>query len=134
MTNPTICDIFELLDKWRHLPDYQLERRADIYFALFLPDVLEARYGPCEIIPEFPLRLGTLWPKGSRTLLPDKKRKWQNLSVKVDYVAFTKDPQAVYFVELKTDLKSLKDDQNAYLKRAKGMEFRGTGGRDSLPQ
>ena len=54
MTNPTICDIFELLDKWRHLPDYQLERRADIYFAMFLPDVLEARYGPCEIIPEFP--------------------------------------------------------------------------------
>ena len=124
MTDPTICDVFELLDKWRHLPDYQLERRADIYFALFLPDVLKARYGSCEIIPEFPLRYGTLWPEGSCTLSLDKKRKWQNRSGKVDYAAFTKDSQKVFFVELKTDLNSINDEQICRLKRAKGMEFK----------
>ena len=116
MTNPTIDDVFELLDKWRHFPNYQLERRADIYFAMFLPDVLKARYGPCEIIPEFPLRHGTL---GINETPRD-----ENLSVKVDYAAFTKDPQAVYFVELKTDLASISDEQNCRLKKAEGMEFK----------
>ena len=38
---PTIERVFKLLDNWRHLPDYQLERRADIFFALFLPEVLK---------------------------------------------------------------------------------------------
>ena len=45
MTDPTIDGVFELLDKWRHLPGYQLERRADIYFAMFLPDVLRETVG-----------------------------------------------------------------------------------------
>ena len=38
--SPTIERVFELLDKWRHLPTYWLEPRADIFFALFLPEVL----------------------------------------------------------------------------------------------
>lgn len=33
--SPTVERAFELLDRWRHLPAYQLERRADIFFALF---------------------------------------------------------------------------------------------------
>ena len=37
---PTIKRVFKLLDDWRHLPGYQFERRADIFFALFLPEVL----------------------------------------------------------------------------------------------
>ena len=48
-----------LLDTWRHLPAYQLERRADIFFALFLPDVLEEKFGvPISpvLIPEFPVK------------------------------------------------------------------------------
>ena len=63
MTTPTIEGVFDLLDKWRHLPKYQLERRADIYFAMFLPDVLshhfDAEFKP-NVIPEFPLRRDTL--------------------------------------------------------------------------
>jgi len=32
--------IFDRMDVWRHLPSYQLERRADLFFALYLPEVL----------------------------------------------------------------------------------------------
>ena len=54
--------VFSLLDQWRHLPAYQLERRADIFFGLFLPHVLDDYLRPSELavdtrlIPEFPLR------------------------------------------------------------------------------
>ena len=44
--------------------------------------------------------------------------------MKVDYAAFTKDPQRVYFVELKTDLSSLEEDQIKYLETAKGIEVK----------
>ena len=119
MTERTTDDVFQLLDEWRHLPKYQLERRADIYFALFLPDVLQDRF-KCEIkstiIPEFPLRLGTLWP--------NKEYTRPNQSVNVDYVAFSKDVQMVFFVELKTDLDSRNPEQDDNLKQAKDLEFR----------
>ena len=57
--------IFDLLKKWYKFPKYQLERRVDIFFALYLPDILkkkrknyvideEKKYD--YIIPEFPLR------------------------------------------------------------------------------
>ena len=39
-------ELFARLDDWRHLPAYQLERRADIFFSLYLPDVLARRVGP----------------------------------------------------------------------------------------
>ena len=47
--------IFDLLDKWRHFPSYQLERRADIFFAAFLPDLIDDKYKsiPRTIIPEY---------------------------------------------------------------------------------
>ena len=47
--------VFENLDRWRHLPGYQLERRADIFFSAYLEDVVEEVTGvPLEeeIIPE----------------------------------------------------------------------------------
>lgn len=61
---PTISGLFGLLDRWRHLPDYQLERRADIFFALFLPEVLRAHFAKQNrsieinpvLIPEFPIK------------------------------------------------------------------------------
>ena len=28
--------LFERLENWRHLPNYQLERRTDIFFSLYL--------------------------------------------------------------------------------------------------
>ena len=118
MTDLTIDGVFDLLDRWRHFPNYQLERRADIYFAMFLPDVLEAHYHTefnREVVPEFPLRKGTLWP--------DKKLSDPNGSKKVDYVALTKEGQVVFFVELKTDIQSRNPEQDGDLEQAKDMEF-----------
>ena len=51
--------LFDLLDQWRHFPAYQLERRADIFFALYLPGIVEHVLGvPVDprVIPEFPIR------------------------------------------------------------------------------
>ena len=90
---PTISDLFGLLDRWRHLPGYQLERRADIFFALFLPEVLEKNCGikvQRPLIPEFPI---------------DKKPE-NNRHRQADYFALSEDRQRGILVELKTDMAS----------------------------
>ena len=125
MTEPYIDREFSLLDEWRHLPDYQLERRADIYFALFLPIVLENHlkksFHP-EVIPEFPLRHGSIGSK-LRTE-EDRKGVWPNQSAKVDYLALTEDGCEVFLVELKTDMNSVEQTQICNLNKAKRVEFR----------
>ncbi len=92
------------------MPDYQLERRADIFFALHLPAFLSDREGfkvnPL-MVPEFPVRIGTIYPH-----IPINK------SFKIDYVAFAEDLSRAWFVELKTDASSRRDKQNAYLQAA----------------
>lgn len=88
----TIKQVFERLDQWRHLPDYQLERRADIFFALFLPEVLSEVLGiPMNpvLVPEFPIK---------------KRDSFQ--STKVDYLALSNDGEQAFLVELKTDMAS----------------------------
>ncbi|MAT38115.1 MAG: hypothetical protein CL946_00775 [Ectothiorhodospiraceae bacterium] len=106
--------IFDLLDQWRHLPNYQLERRADIFFAPFIAIILERHFGvPVlpDIVPEFPLHLKTL------------KLGYTNQSVKVDYVALSVDRNRVFFVELKTDSASRRVEQDRYLKAARKATF-----------
>ncbi|MDE2860161.1 MAG: hypothetical protein OYI31_00505 [Chloroflexota bacterium] len=111
MTEKTISDVFKLLDDWRHLPKYQLERRADIYFALFLPVVLKGRFNlnaEPAIIPEFPLRKATLG-------IDSKGEESKN----ADFFAYSEGDEKVLLVELKTDMKSRRDNQDDYLKTAK---------------
>jgi len=112
--------VFEILNDWRLLPNYQLERRADIFFALYLPEIInqnkqkfgiEITYD--NIIPEFPLRKGTIFPKENI----DKP----NQSVKVDYAVITS--SKVIFIELKTDNNSVNQDQIDYLEKAKEAKF-----------
>jgi len=102
--------IFVNLTRWRNLPKYQLERRADIFFSLYLKDILEAKLSedgnPVElselVIPEFPIQQGN-----------------QHHTANVDYVMFSKDLATVYLIEFKTDMGSLRPDQFAYLNAAK---------------
>lgn len=111
MTDPTVQTVFSLLDRWRHFPAYQLERRADVFFGLFLKDVLDDYLRPMglsvdpRLIPEFPLR-----------------QKSSNRSDKADYFALAMNPrtgeQAAFLVELKTDIRSARDPQKEYLERA----------------
>lgn len=101
--------LFENLDRWRHLPAYQLERRADVFFGAYLHPFCVERFGAEYsevVIPEFPLKLGIIWPGSSS---PSK-------SVKVDYLLFA--PGHALFVELKTDAGSRRDTQDEYLVRA----------------
>ncbi len=103
----TASVVLDLLDNWRHLPDYQLERRADILFAIYLPAFLQDRYG-VEInpllTPEFPIHIGTIYPD-----IPINK------SFKIDYVAFDASLTRGWFIELKTDSSSRRQKQDQYL-------------------
>ena len=107
MTQPEVAALFDLLDRWRHLPSYRLEPRADAIFGLFLPDALDRHLAPRGIavdrlvIPEFPL--GQI----------DTKR-----SDKADFFAVSRDRGYAFLVELKTDMDSLRDAQENYLNRA----------------
>ena len=54
-----IEQIFELLKKWYEYPKYQLERRLDIFFSIYLPEILKEKGIHIElndIFPEFPLK------------------------------------------------------------------------------
>ena len=114
---PTIEGVFGLLDRWRHLPAYQLERRADIFFALFLPEVLrEFDQTKTEvlhpIIPEFPIKKA------------DGKQ-----SEKADYFALSEDSKLAFIVELKTDMASRRSEegkkQEEFLNQAVKQEMKG---------
>jgi hypothetical protein len=96
--------VFDLLDSWRLLPAYQLERRADIFFAIYLPDIIHEilKFKVTEVIPEFPIRIGTIYPEIEI-----------NKSYKIDYTVFTESGEVI-LIELKTDEKSLRDDQLKY--------------------
>ena len=114
--NPTISQIMNLLNDWRHLPSYSLETRAAPFFAVFMRGLLSEHFHR-EIheilIPEFPLRIGTLYNKDERKELQPEPSADQ--SYNVDYVAFAKDKKTAYLVELKTDMRSLRSKQNKYL-------------------
>ena len=118
--SPTVKRAFKLLDRWRHLPAYQLERRADIYFALYLPEVLGERFGrkinPL-LVPEFPIRKGLL-PKYDNN---------DNQSIKADYLALEDGelPKRAFLVELKTDSASQRDDQDENLGHAVDVGLKG---------
>jgi len=108
--------VFHHLDRWRHLPNYQLERRADIFFSVYLKGMIEQRTGVLledEVIPELPIKRDLVWPDH-----PTDK------SVKVDYALFAKDRSRVFLVELKTDAASRRDVQDDYLAAAKRIGWR----------
>ena len=102
-----IDTLFNRMDAWRHFPNYQLERRADIFFALYLPEVLEAKLRfavGSELAPEFPVRIGTIYPN-----IPIDK------SYKIDYVALSATADKAVLVELKTEGLSRRPEQDKYL-------------------
>ncbi len=110
-----INTLFNRMDAWRHLPNYQLERRADLFFSLYLPEVLDAKLGfpvADQIAPEFPVRIGTIYPN-----IPIDK------SYKIDYVAMSADADKAILVELKTEGLSRRDNQDKYLLASREAGF-----------
>jgi len=103
--------LFDRMDAWRHLPKYQLERRSDLFFSLYLPEVLEAKLGfpiSSELVPEFPVHKGTIYPEHRG-----------HDCCNIDYLALSRDGSQPVFVELKTDQTSRRVEQDDYLLRAR---------------
>lgn len=115
MTTDLFTQLFDRMDSWRHLPNYQLERRADLFFSLYLEPVLKAKLrfeiSPI-VIPEFPVRIGTIYPN-----IPIDK------SYKIDYVCFSSNMDTAIFVELKTESSSRRESQDKYLAAASKVGF-----------
>lgn len=112
-----VNQLFDRLDHWRTFPTYQLERRADIFFALYLPQILEEVYEfhSDKILPEFPVRYGDVHPE---------RDDW-NKSYRIDYVAVDKNQKKVLLIELKTNNNSLRKTQDQYLETAKSLNVPG---------
>lgn len=109
-----INTIFIQLNRWRNLPNYQLERRTDIFFSLYLQDLIMFKTGSmvCPIIvPEFPIKRELVCP-GYKT----------NKSIKIDYVAFGTNG-TVYYTELKTDVNSRRVSQDDYMDTCVSIGF-----------
>lgn len=116
-TKTDVDQLLGLLAKWRHLPAYRLESRADVFFAPFMRDVVQKRVQKTlhkTIIPEFPLRCGTLFGEDIDS---------PNSSKKVDYMLFSEDARSVYLVELKTDQSSRRNEQDDYLIKSEEVSF-----------
>ena len=132
MENPqsrTIADVFNILDCWRHLPKFRLEPQIAPFFSLFLGDVfrenkkLDVEIHPI-VIPEFLLKVDVLAEESTsvcckkHTCPFNPKPACSNRSYNVDYLVLSQCGTKVFLVELKTDMESVRDEQNCYLKRA----------------
>jgi hypothetical protein len=109
-----IEEVFERMDRWRNLPKYGLERRADIFFGVYLKHALEVKYKVKiqeEIIPEFPVRKATVDP----SIQSDQS------SFNVDFLAFSEDRKIAFLIELKTDIGSRREKQDYYLQAVKNI-------------
>lgn len=109
-----ITRLFSQLDEWRRLPNYQLERRADIFFAIYLPLIFEEVFScnVIDILPEFPIRIGTIYPS-----VPINK------SYKIDYIVYADNSRA-FLVELKTDNSSIRESQIKYYLKTIELGYR----------
>ncbi|MDF1572246.1 MAG: hypothetical protein P1P82_11590 [Bacteroidales bacterium] len=100
---------FEMVIDWKKLPAYRTEPRIDSLIGYYLKEILSNKLEDSisGIIPEFPLRLGTVNPE-----INDKN--FADRSYKVDFLAVGTGGRN-YLVEFKTDGKSLRPGQDKYL-------------------
>lgn len=101
---------FDTLQDWKRLPAYRMEPRIDSFICFFLPDILEENVELTNIIPELPIRLGTVNPD-----LGDKNHAER--SYRVDFYLLGADG-IHYFVKVKSDSGSRRESQDVYLKKS----------------
>ena len=114
----------QLIDRlrvYKPLPDYQIERRIDLLFSLFLPAVLNNKFSANDFVivcPEFPVKSLELKDKrlklGMEINLDDIKQIADNSSTKIDYLCYSKQKDKILLVELKTDISSFNLKQYWY--------------------
>jgi hypothetical protein len=106
---------FEMMIDWKKLPAYKAEPRIDSLIGYFLQDILEEYFEEKieTIIPELPIRLGTVRPELENT-------KYAERSYKVDFFAVGNN-DTNYLVEFKTDTNSRRLKQDEYLINSKKL-------------
>jgi len=109
-TKERITQLFDNLHNWIELPKYQAERRLDVFFGLYMEDILKecrsdlfAKGDQLVLVPEFPLQ----------------KNNINNECTNIDYLVFNVSKKSVHAIELKTDTHSVGDDQIAYYRKFK---------------
>lgn len=114
-TKDQIDKLFDNLRTWIAFPKYQAERRLDVFFGLYLEDILKAcrntefaKEDKLVLIPEFPLQKN------------DKNKECTN----IDYLVFNVSKQSMHAIELKTDNHSVDDDQIKYYCKFQGVEIK----------
>ena len=99
---------------WKQLPAYKAEPGIDSLVGFYLKEIVSDHLKNDQIIgviPEFPLRLGTLAIKEVH-----KEKKYADLSYKVDFYLLG-ESGTNYFVEFKTDSGSRNSKQDEYLQK-----------------
>jgi len=106
-----IIESFDALLDWKKLPAYRAEPRVDFIVAGALPEILKERYKEeiKLIIPELPIRIGSIYPKINI-----------NKSYKVDFYILLDGGKNI-FIEFKTDSNSRRNKQDEYLQAAKNV-------------
>lgn len=107
-----VNEIFDRLDEWRNFPAYLLEGRADIFFGIYLPNIIRKKFGSeiDHIIPEFPIKAGSIF---------NTDPTQASLPLKVNFLAISESEKEVYMISLKTDINSLRPLQYNHLHKAK---------------
>ena len=102
--------LFQTYEKWKRLPAYRLEPRIDVFIAYYMPVSIQRKLGftVSEVIPELPIRLGTIYPNVT---------SHPNRSYKVDFYALSEKGDNL-FIEVKSDTGSRRKAQDKYLQRS----------------
>jgi hypothetical protein len=111
----SIQSYFSVLRDWKRLPAYRAEPRVDSIVGFALPEILLHNRGErvALVIPELPLRIGSVQPQ-------HEGKSYSNKSYKVDFFVMTQDGKN-YLVEFKTDSGSRREKQDDYLEAAKNV-------------
>ncbi|MFC1871018.1 hypothetical protein ACFLYF_01255 [Chloroflexota bacterium] len=109
---------FALLSDWKKLLAYKAEPRIDSLIGYYLPQIVAdyCHENIIGIIPELPLRLGTLKPEHNDTNYADR-------SYKVDFYLLDSNGTN-YLIEFKTDQGSRREKQDRYLNEAKCIKMK----------
>lgn len=104
-----INEYFDLLEDWKLLPAYKLEMRIDSLVGFVLAEISSEIFEveTKVLVPELPLRKGTLYPKFDKTVSA-------NRSYKVDFYIRGMEGENL-FIEFKSDSGSIREDQDEYL-------------------
>ena len=113
-----IGEYFDMLEDWKRLPAYKLEVRIDSLVGFALPRVIELKYGLHTkiIIPELPIRLGTVHPE-------HEGKNFCERSYKLDFYIRTTCGHNL-FIEFKSDSGSRREEQDDYLQRAAKVKMK----------